>query len=312
VTLFDVANWALYRYKLPLHKPIAARGANRLVRKGLLIFIRNEWGIGIGEAAPIEDFHPVSFEQTQEDILSALRNTKPPEHFIARCAIEMAQHRCASKEAVPVNGLLTNSSVIDPQFSCYKIKVGRQTVQSDAVMVRTIINTLPPQTKIRLDANCAWSLSECMVFWKSLKEHSQHIEYIEEPLSNPNDYRQLSIPFALDERLLMFADQLHTLHHLRAIILKPSLLGFQACKDWFTRAKQLKLHAVISSTFESSIGLFAYADIAQPDTHCGLGTNSWFKEDLLEKRAIPTEGMLFIPQSNRLLHHPSLTCIDAG
>ena len=179
-------------------------------------------------------------------------------------------------------------------------------------MVRTILETLPAQTKIRLDANCAWSLSECMLFWSLIKGHTKNIEYIEEPLSNPDDYIQLPIPFALDERLAMFKEQLHTLPYLRAIILKPSLLGFHSCEEWIYKATVLNLNAVISSTFESSIGLFAYARIAQPNTHCGLGTNSWFKEDLLEQRALPQKGMLHVPRSSRFVQHPSLTCVGAG
>ena len=311
MSFFDIDNWAVYHYALPLHKPIAARGANRCTRMGILVLIRNEWGIGIGEAAPIEGFHPVSFDQTQEDILSALRQKTSPEHLISLCAIEMAQQP-TPQNSVPVNGLLTNEHSIDPQFSCYKIKVGRQSVHDDANMVRTILETLPTQTKIRLDANCAWSLSDCMFFWSLIKGHTKNIEYLEEPLANPDDYIQLPIPFALDECLAMFKEQLHTLPYLRAIILKPSLLGFHSCTEWIHKATALNLNAVISSTFESSIGLFAYARIAQPNTHCGLGTNSWFKEDLLEQRALPQKGMLHVPRSNRFLHHPSLTCIGAG
>ena len=308
----NIDNWSVFRYELPLHKPIAARGANRLIRKGLLIFMRNTWGIGIGEAAPIEGFHPISYDQTQEDILSALVNAKPPRYRISQCAIEMAQHPLSKNKRVPVNGLLTDSTSIDPQFSCYKIKVGRQSVHDDANMVSTIIRSLPPQTKIRLDANCAWSMSQCMTFWNLIKEYIGNIEYIEEPLSNPEEYPKLSIPFALDERLSLFDTQLHTLSYLRAIILKPSLLGFHSCTDWIARATQLNISAVVSSTFESSVGLFAYADIAQPNTHCGLGTNSWFKEDILKRRALPKNGILLTPQSNQFLHHPSLTCIGSG
>ena len=197
MNIFEFEHWAVYTYELPLYKPIAARNSNHFTRKGILIFFRNEWGLGIGEAAPIEGFHPTSYKQTKEDILSSLIHSRTPEHLISQCAIEMAQHSPSNQRPIPVNGLLTNSTSIDPQFSCYKIKVGRQSLSDDATMVRTIINTLPPQTSIRLDANCAWSLSDCMTFWSLIKEYKQQIEYIEEPLSDPTEYPQLSIPFAL-------------------------------------------------------------------------------------------------------------------
>ncbi|MAA78731.1 MAG: hypothetical protein CL916_05685 [Deltaproteobacteria bacterium] len=307
-------NWAVYTYELPLYKPIAARGSNRLLRKGILIFIRHEWGIGIGEAAPIEGFHPIPIHTVQEEILQALKHPDKlgSIHPISRCAIEMAHQQPLGYGSVPINGLVTHKGDIDPQFSCYKIKVGRQSVHDDIVMVRSILATLPSQTSIRLDANCAWTLHQCMDFWRGINGKAHNIEYIEEPLSNADEYSQIAIPFAFDERLSLFGDALHNFPTLRAIILKPSLLGLSHCSQWIEKATQRKVHAVISSTFESSIGLFAYAAIAQSNTHCGLGTNSWFKEDLLEKRATPRDGTLFIPQSNRLLHHPSLTCIDSG
>jgi len=46
----------------------------------------------------------------------------------------------------------------------------------------------------------------------------------------------------------------------------------------------LDLVPVLSSSFESSVGLLALADMAAavaPETACGLGTASWFAEDLL-------------------------------
>ena len=151
-----------------------------------------------------------------------------------------------------------------------------------------------------------------MDFWNLIKGYEQRVEYIEEPLSDPSSYPRLPIPFALDERLPMFHDLLDGLSSLRAIILKPSLLGLHNCSNWIKRSTKLGLNAVISSTFESSVGLFAYANIAQTNTHCGLGTSSWFKEDVLETRAIPQNGMLHIPSSNRFIAHPSLNCIGSG
>ena len=77
---------------------------------------------------------------------------------------------------------------------------------------------------------------------------------MEEPLSQPWEYPKLNIPFALDENLPLFGKKLHTFPFLNAIILKPSLLGFEACKRLIKTAKRLNLSAVLSSTFESSIG----------------------------------------------------------
>lgn len=308
--LEEIEHSAVYTYQLPLKKPIAARGSNAYIRSGILVFIRNRWGVGIGEAAPIDGFHPISLKETQEEIIHALRNPHKHNsiHAISQCAIEMAMQPPTQEGSVDVNGLITQSSNIDTQFSCYKIKVGRQSVREDILMVQSILQQLPPQTPIRLDANCAWSYAQCMEFWMGIDGTRHNIEYIEEPLHNPQDYNKLSIPFAFDERLSIFADQLHTFPTLRAIILKPSLLGFQSCHAWMKRAKKHQIMAVISSTFESSVGLFAYAGIAQkqPQTYCGLATGAWLCEDFMSVRALPLRGTLTIPKHHHWIGHPSL------
>ena len=304
MTPFDFDEWALYGYNLPLHKPIAARGASAYQRKGLVVFYRNSWGVGLGEAAPIADFHPIGWEETREEIHSALENPSLIHdiHPISRCAIEMATHQHVHTGSVHLNGLLTDTTSFDPQFGCYKIKVGRNSVGEDITMMHTLSRIIPPHTPIRLDANCAWSVEECTTFWKGISALNLNIEYIEEPLRTPEFYAQLEIPFALDENLSAFAETWHHLPFLRAIILKPSLQGYYACWEWMHQAQQHNIKAVVSSTFESSIGLWGYTQLAllQPHTHAGLATGNWFAEDTLVQRATPQHGLLSVPSTYAL------------
>jgi O-succinylbenzoate synthase len=273
-----------------------------------LLFYRNEWGIGIGEAAPIEGFHPIRYDDVYQSLYSALHESKRQETHtipaIVHNTIEMAKFNGLQQGRVLLNGLYTKTQSVDPQFGCYKIKVGRQSVEDDIQMLFLLSKQIPQDTPIRLDANCAWTWDECHRFWKGIIPFSLNIEYIEEPLKNPLLYPNLHIPFALDERLSDFSDSLSHLSYLRAIILKPSLLGFHACIDWMKKAKNLGISAVISSTFESSIGLYAYAQLAlmQPNTHAGLATGSWFAEDLISNRALATDGFLTISNP----HHQTI------
>ena len=298
LNLGSLDSWVIYSYRLRLHKPIAARGAQSFIRKGLLLFYRNQWGVGIGEASPIEGFHPIGYDEVYRELCAALQ--KPGIHSdqtpIVQNTIEMAQFDRFQKGKVLLNGLYTKNQEIDTQFGCYKIKVGRQSVDDDVHMLSQISKKIAQGTPIRLDANCAWTWSECQKFWRGILPLSLNIEYIEEPLKDPLLYPDLTIPFALDERLSDFTDALPHLSHLRAIILKPSLLGFHACFDWMKKANKLGISAVVSSTFESSIGLHAYAQLAlmQPNTHAGLATGSWFAEDLLPKCALARDGCLEI------------------
>ena len=183
-------------------------------------------------------------------------------------------------------------------------------------MLSQISEKIPEGTPIRLDANCAWTWSECQKFWQGILPLSLNIEYIEEPLKDPLLYSNLNIPFALDERLSDLRDTLPHLSHLRAIILKPSILGFHACIDWMKKANQLGISAVISSTFESSIGLYAYAQLAlmQPNTHAGLATGGWFKEALVSNRALAADGYLDIstPHHDQKINWKYLTLEKRG
>ncbi len=315
MNLETIGSWAIYSYRLRLHKPIAARGAQSFIRKGLLLFFRNEWGVGIGEATPIEGFHPIGYDEVYDELCAALQTStnKPNDttSAIVTNATEMARFNGTQQGRILLNGLCTKDQTVDPQFGCYKIKVGRQSVDDDLHMLSQISKKIAHGTPIRLDANCAWTWNECQKFWRGILPLSLNIEYIEEPLKDPLLYPDLKIPFALDERLSNFSDALPHLSHLRAIILKPSLLGFHACIDWMKKANELGISAVVSSTFESSIGLYAYAQLAlmQPDTHAGLATGGWFAEDLISKRALATDGYLEIstPYHNQEINWKYLT-----
>ena len=293
---WKLSDWALLAYRLRLHKPIAARGANKHIRHGFLVIKKNPWGIGIGEAAPISGFHPIDELRVQEELRQALRDPASRSHCsaITTCALEMASYKPFPHGSIPINGLLTHAGNVDPQFSCYKIKVGRASIDDDIAMLKHISNTIAPNTRIRLDANGAWTLSECLDFWSRVRKLPLHIAYIEEPLQHPEHYPKLPFPFALDERLEQYTGHLDKLTQLQAIIIKPSLLGFSRSLHWIEHASKMNVTAVISSTFESSIGLFSYAQLAslQPQTHAGLGTASWFLDDLLVHRAIPQRGCL--------------------
>ena len=60
------------------------------------------------------------------------------------------------------------------------------------------------------------------------------------------------------------------------------------------KASERNISAVVSSTFESSIGIHALCNLAaaQPKTTHGLGTASWFAADLIAHRALPHNGFL--------------------
>lgn len=74
-------------------------------------------------------------------------------------------------------------------------------------------------------------------------------------------------------------------------MLKPTLLGSLAhCEALVTRARELRLKVIVSSCFESGVGLGQLARLAgewAPDQAPGLDTRRWLARDLLDKQGQP-------------------------
>ena len=301
----QIKTWALYSYQLPLHKPILARDAHSKIRKGLIVIQKQQDRWGIGEAAPIPGFHSQSLTDVYQELRSWLRDRDPQKRStlgsLSQFALDMSEYPYDKPNIdIAINGLLgAPADISADDFDCYKIKVGRQPIEDDLAMLHQFASLLPEKVQIRLDANRAWSLEQSLRFWEGLKKIPLNIDYIEEPLQDMTSADQLPFRFALDESLPLFSDDIDRLTsrfpNIAALILKPSLQGglFRA-ESMVKQATSIGLRTVISSTFESSIGLFALANLAahQPKTHAGLGTQSWFAQDLIAPQAKPCRGFL--------------------
>jgi len=80
--------------------------------------------------------------------------------------------------------------------------------------------------------------------------------------------------------------ELTALPGLKAIVLKPTLLGFERSMQFGRKATLLGITPVVSSAFETSLGLTAVAELGaclnSTDVPSGLDTLDWFQQDLLE------------------------------
>ncbi|CAM9931191.1 unnamed protein product [Hapterophycus canaliculatus] len=131
---------------------------------------------------------------------------------------------------------------------------------------------------LRLDANQAWTMEEALQFSAALtaaaagRRHCNSGKYVEEPLRDPRSlekFWELSgrrVPYALDESLRMgrgvFTDEeLVQLKGCAAFVLKVSVVGGLSRTAKLCRlARRLGAKAVLSSAFESGVGL-AHASI---------------------------------------------------
>ena len=134
----------------------------------------------------------------------------------------------------------------------YKVAVQPNTIEES--VVNEILDRLPSNGKLRLDANGGWTRNQAND-WADLLHKKQKIECVEQPLPS-NDIEGLThlamkIPVALDETLLEYP---HLIQSWRGWqIRRPLLEG-----DPRILLKELKnqtKYRAISTTFETGIGL---------------------------------------------------------
>ncbi len=250
-----------------------------------------------------------------------------------------------TRDSVALNALLigTGDACVaaaldakDDGYSAVKIKVGRGVLDEEAETVIAVREAVGPDMAIRLDANRAWSFQEAERFMTRVRDAK--IEYIEEP----SDYWKLFFslrlyartPYAVDETLQDFRRVFHEgghaqpgepeeHQHLRqalkrasAHIIKPTLIGGLRHVSRFVNECTVPwgATAVISSSFESGLGLALLANLAATlpigDTPIGLDTHRWFAEDVLPEPLPIYGGALDIGQASELVHRIEFGKLD--
>jgi O-succinylbenzoate synthase len=221
----------------------------------------------------------------------------------------------APRDSVAVNALLDGDEkeclraterLRAEGFSTFKLKVGRRPLLTDVNRVRAVRKAIGSDCTVRLDANRAWSREEALAFAREVVDLD--IEYVEEPFQhgslNAPELDTFPVPIALDESLMHCdPEALMPQPALRALVLKPTLLGLERAMQFAWRARAIGMMAVITSAFESSVGCAMLAECAAclnggaegDDVAVGLGTLDVFAEDLLEQPVTVTEGRIQLP-----------------
>lgn len=178
---------------------------------------------------------------------------------------------------------------VEDGYTCLKIKVGLGAVATEARLLRAWRRDLAPRVRLRLDANRAWSLDDALRFAALLEACG--VDYCEEPVRDVGDLpafrAQSALPLALDESLgLLSVDDAMALR-AAAWVIKPTLRGgIGAAVNLADAARRAGARPVISSTFESGVGLRTLAQLAavvqEVEDAAGLDTGSWIERDLLE------------------------------
>jgi len=209
---------------------------------------------------------------------------------------------------VPINGLLagdmdevakTAAIMVERGLCSLKLKVGRQSLEDDITLTRQVLEQIPEQVSLRLDANRAWGINDAFTFGKAVAGWS--IEYIEEPCKSLTLLREMLLKPAmlvgLDESLTEIEpEELRSFSGVKAIVLKPTVLGLERAMQFARATAEQNIIAVISSSFESRVGLTCLARMAaclnNADVAIGLGTEDWFAENLIDSSIVDLSGLI--------------------
>ncbi len=350
-----IARVDVFRYDLPLVRPLALRDCICTSRAGLLLRFENEAGaFAFGEAAPLPCFSREGLDETRQQALmlakmlrgatlpprlelvtdhferwlmpfelvnslkfavqSALLQLLTAEHAIPAFGLASQPHRTS----ISINGLLWGTrdavlaraeTLLREGYATLKLKVGRESPGEDAETVRALCALCKGQCAVRLDAGRLWELPDAMAFAQAIEGCA--IEYIEEPLRDPADLVAFAgrsgLPVALDETVTEQGEyELQQWRGARAAVIKPTLLGgFEIAMFLARKAINLGMMPVISSSFESPVGLIALGRLAafvnEADVAAGLDTWNWFAANLLDAPLPIEQGRLNLARAAELL-----------
>ncbi|MEA2972880.1 MAG: o-succinylbenzoate synthase [Actinomycetota bacterium] len=208
----------------------------------------------------------------------------------------------ARRESIPVNAIVPavgpdEAAAMAAGHATVKVKVGDP---GDVDRVAAVRGAIGPSGRIRVDANGAWDVDTALATIARLAPFD--LEMVEQPVASMDDMaavrRRLTaaIPIAADECVRSVADavRLRRLEAADVIVLKVQPLGGVAAA--LAVAEAADLPALVSSMFESSIGLAAGLALAAalPDLPyaCGLGSALLLACDVVSEPLVPVDGWL--------------------
>src|SRR4051812_15019566 len=164
------------KYRLPLRIPLRTAHGWWAEREGLIVRLESDAGVtGFGEIAPIPWFGTETMVEAEEilrqfgDMVPDELLDKPAGRFgCVRFALAQARavpSAIASTSRLPVAALLPAGrdvlrvlpEKLEAGFLAFKWKVGVGSADDELGLLDDLLAQIPAHTKLRLDANGAWS-----------------------------------------------------------------------------------------------------------------------------------------------------------
>ncbi len=227
-------------------------------------------------------------------------------------------HKIISEEFhtnVRITGLISGSKetvktqtaeLLAKGFVDLKLKVGEH-IEDEIEKVRIVNETINGKALLHLDANQTWDYEEAVRFGEEVGLAA--MDYIEEPFRDidriPEFFNKTTIPVALDETLqTLDFEKLKSVEGVDVLVLKPTVIGgIEKVWQIIQTARNYAIDIVVSSSFESDIGLLTLVNLAgaytSRDRAAGLDTGKWFENNLLRQNLEIKGGKIDI--SNRMI-----------
>jgi O-succinylbenzoate synthase len=292
-------------YRRAFVEPLRTSQGDWSIREGFIVCIRHNLLAGYGEVAPIPWFGTETVEAAETYLKRLINQSELPENTadlaaLPCCAFGISAARSGSprkpRRDYSVAALLpagkaaleTATVKVGQGYTTFKWKIGVEPVSTEQAILAELLQSLPANAQVRLDANGGLSVEALESWLNYLKNHLQQIDYLEQPFPPGQEalmarYAKSSeVPIALDE----------SLHGNRGIqwleagawpgplVVKPALMGDR--NALVERLRPIASQVVFSSVFETAIGLENALSIAdqlpEPGRAIGFDTLDAFSD----------------------------------
>lgn len=292
------------------------------IRQGLFISVTDSNGFkGWGEIAPLPKWSRETLDEASQQVSQKKEELIKIEWNDTNCLHEIKKLdllpsvsfgfesallsilKPIPNHSIPTSALLMGSPKEIMQmanirhqegYTSAKLKISNLDFSEAAV----VINQLKDKFRLRIDVNRAWPTSQSLKFFEQFPVNA--FDYVEEPFQNPNDLALFPHPLAVDESFPndLSLKQLESLPTLKALIYKPTIQGgLVGCLPLWEWSKKQGIQIVLSSSFESDLGLAHIASLAYRlslPAAVGIGTYYYLEQQVCSPSLRFSHSMLHL------------------
>jgi len=281
-------------YQRRFRQPLKTHHGAWTVREGIFVRLEDEAGrVGFGEIAPLAWFGSESIEETIAFCQTA--PTSIDSDWIQNIPLPACQFgfESATRSLLPLPRLNYSALLSDVQnwtelyqqgYRTFKLKIAIASIETEIATLESLLNQLPKDIALRLDANMGLNESETHQWLEFCERYN--IEFIEQPMQI-NQFetmlklsQQYQTSIALDESVSSLAQLRDCFDQgWRGIfVIKPAIAGFPSHLKQF--CQQHQIDTVFSTVFETAIGRRMGLQLAAElsSRAVGYGTAHWFED----------------------------------